>query len=1108
VPSSQPSLFHFKDISLYETFISKIPRYHLIELLRKDDKFRGRHFRGFRITESTPTRKQVNQSFKSEILDHKNIDLGLSLSTLWASEEIELVKALLVSFGMEINGKSEITSWLRGLRLKLSETSENNLRSILSTLLIQFPLGDLLILISMVSEDNNYQTLRLMAEDESMKAAKNVQHLKGQAQNNLAKILLNVKELEAKHLTIQSSRDEDLLQAQSELDSIQKQHDEIKDELTTKEASLQAVKQQFAQLKETLIIQESNTSELRQKKDTLFKNIRRQHNTVAKIKAEYEKQLDMLNEELQKRRLQVEQLSTELTILENKVEAENKTDVTLTAIESSRKSAQPNIQLRDTIQMSPTLNGPGVFGNNAICYQGVQRIFRNAVVAFLRDRLPKIFPTDHIQKVQNVFGDDWHKGSLNANMSRQIQGTGTSVSDDYDLLGVNHFFSVFERFYDKIFALEAINTTDQVKPVKTRFLGNLKAIKDSRDPLSHPVDAEITFEEANHVLYVAKEILNWLGSQEAVLEISTLTAQLKSSVSENSVILRHLPSEDSIYLNFVGRDVLLNDLKSCFSNPDNKRALLAGDGGKGKSAAAYRFVQNLSSSTEKRFQVITWLSAKRKKFREGTSTTIESPDFTTFEEALNRLLDEFGATSQELSRSVKEKKSLLLEYMNEFPAFVIADDIDTLLEDDDIVSLFTHEIPQTQSAVLLTSRRAIPGIRTFTVQGFTAEEADQFIKSRIILYGLNSADFTTARVKEITRVTDSSPLYMDDILRVAKVLDIQKAIKLWDDKGGDEARKYALQREFEYLSLDARKTLIAATVADNPVSFAELESLLEFSPDRLLSSLEELNTLFLFPKSPLVEGEQRYQINLNTKKLVRLVESTSDLYARIENRSKALAGAIPHVGRGIIASLIRQAYLRVNAGQVLEAETILQGAITSYPTLPDLHGFLGYVYKRSGRVSDARTEFEAAFKLKSINAETYLQWIKLEIGAKEWSKAIAVADRALDVLPEVYEIIELKVSALRQAGFDMRTRLLYDKAEEFWRSAVSLVKQKIKTPETLPEGERKLNASLFYSIVVCLDMLWELEDRNYWLDRWEKEHPDDPDVARQKDYITRKRGSL
>src|SRR6202044_3186097 len=97
------------------------------------------------------------------------------------------------------------------------------------------------------------------------------------------------------------------------------------------------------------------------------------------------------------------------------------------------------------------------------------------------------------------------------------------------------------------------------------------------------------------------------------------------------------------------------------------------------------------------------------------------------------------------------------------------------------------------SCVLVTSRRAIPGVRTFIVPGFNPVEAEEFIKSRIRLYGLNTATFTQTVIREIARATDGSPLYMDDLMRLMKIVDVHKAIKMWTEKGGDEARKYALQ---------------------------------------------------------------------------------------------------------------------------------------------------------------------------------------------------------------------------------------------------------------------------------------------------------------------------
>jgi tetratricopeptide (TPR) repeat protein len=745
-------------------------------------------------------------------------------------------------------------------------------------------------------------------------------------------------------------------------------------------------------------------------------------------------------------------------------------------------------------------------GNNAICYQGIQRVFRNAIVSFLREHLPRVFPKDHIQQMKKLFGETWEKGAADAARSRDIGGTSTVVRDDYDLLGVSHFYEVFDKHFDKLFSVSGGYPADRGRPVKSKLLGNLKSIKDGRDPLSHPVDEEIPYDEAFGILIDAKQILAALGFEKQALELAGLSTELAGGPPEAPSVLRQLPTQDSIYLEFVGRAEVLEQLGACFQDTDNRRCLLAGDGGKGKSAVAYRFAQQLAQ-TPGRFQLIVWLSAKRRKFQAGKIIDIDSPDFTCAEDAVNRLLVEYGALGDDFRKTFGERKRLLLEYLDSYPAFIVADDIDTLLEDYDVVSLFTHEIPHTRSAVLLTSRRDIPGIRSFTVRGFETGEAQQFVESRVQLYGLDRTQFGPPAIAEIIKVTDRSPLYMDDLLRLTRVVDVKKALSTWTEKRGDEARKYALEREMEKLSQDAKKVLIAAAIPDGPISFAELESILEFSEDRLFSALTELQTLFLFPKPKAVEGEQRFEINLNTKKLVRLVESQSDFYARIERASKALRGQLPDAGPGIIGALIRQAQLRLNALRPQDAEAILLEAIEKYPQSADLRSFLGYAYKRTGRVADARTQFESAIKLKGHRRETYLQWVTMEIGEKEWSKAITAADKGIKAVPDCFELMERKVYAKRQAGFDFHRGFHREKAEKMWREAVDEAKAYIKSPEALQLRERQINSSIYCSAVICLDMLGDYRDRDRWFREWAAEHPDDPQVERQRAFLVQKHGT-
>lgn len=743
-------------------------------------------------------------------------------------------------------------------------------------------------------------------------------------------------------------------------------------------------------------------------------------------------------------------------------------------------------------------------GNNAIVYQGLQRVFRNAIVDFLRTHLRRLFGRDASNQVKRIFGDNWEKAAADASKSRDSGGTTTVLADEFDLLGVNHFFDIFERHFDRIFSAPNSFPSDFAKPNKSKLLGNLKVIKDARDPLSHPVNQEIPYDEAFGILIDCRQVLSALGLRIDEQEVSRLCETLVGGRQMISVV-RTLPTQDSIYLTFVGRELLLRDLENCFGDHDNRRAVLAGDGGKGKSALAYRFAQSFSHQTS-RFQLIVWASAKQRKFEAGKTVSIGSPDFWNTETAIKKLLAQYGALEEDFLLPIAHQKRLLLDFLEAYPAFIIADDIDSLFDDTDVISLFTHEIPHTRSAVLLTSRRDIPGIRSFIVKGFEPDEVQAFLRSRAELYGLPSEQFTTTTISSIATATDSSPLYMEELMRLARVLGVNEAVRAWMRNGGDEARKYALQREMEKLSTDAKKVLVAAAISDGSVSAAELENLLELSEDRLIASLSELNTLFLFAKPKIVEGEQRFEINSNTRKLVQQVEGGSDFYARLERKSKALRGQLPEIGHGVVGALIRQAQLRLNAQQNPEAEKILLGAIDKYPQSADLHSFLGYAYKRMGRVVDARKSFESAYKLKSLRREHYIQWLRMEIAEKEWSKAIATAEKALRLIPDFPEMLERRVYAERQAGFDFHAGLHREKAERMWRDAVEHAEAALKQPDLLEAGERQTNALLYCSAVVCLDMLREYKRRDELVDRWASEHPDDPELQRQCEFLNRKYG--
>lgn len=1121
-PNNYRPVYHFVDERLFKAFVEKIPRSNLVDPLRGDQELRNRYFPGFRISETTPTQQQVITAYRRDILQRSNTGLANDLCAHWIRSSHELAGVALQSVGLTSEHAAEVETWIKEVQSNLEEKGLEFLRTLVQALCKNFSAEDILIFVSIIGYCRDQQPLRDFVEQELRRQVvpdgnSDVEMERIEQQLHLARATLT--DLKRSREELERDLVREANDAQEARDNAAREHGDAELKLSEIQAKSGALAKDLEELRKRQIDHERALKEQTRHSNKLLKTLAHHEKQRALIITSQEIRRKEADRRGQEQAELIESLGVELQNRAEEARAEAaRTEAALaeagraevaraeeacaqqSRTQTVRRIAQP------TLSESNKRTNERV-GNNAICYQGLQRSFRNSLVGFLRDRLPRLFPTDHTQRIKKLFGEHWEKAAQNAAQSREIGGTNTTIRDEYDLLGTNHFFEIFDKFYDKLFTIEAGQAVGRPKPVKSKFLGNLKTIKDGRDPLSHPVEEEVSFEEAHHLLIEAKQILTWLGYETEAEYLSVLASQLDGSQVESPSIVRRLPSEDSIYQEFVGRGTILTDLATCFAKPDSRRCLLAGDGGKGKSAVAYRFAQNLSR-TPGRFQLIVWLSAKRRKFQDGAISHIELPDFTSAEEAIDRLLQEYGATASDLSKSLEDKRRILIEYLDALPAFIIADDIDTVLDDYQVVSLFTHEIPHTQSAVLLTSRLDIPGIRSFVIKEFDVVEAGEFVRSRINLYDLDATLFSDSVVAEITKATDGSPLYMDDLLRLTRIVHVKSAIKMWNEKKGDEARKYALQRELERLSTDAKKVLIAAAITDDPISFAELENILALPEDRLYLTLNELQTLFLFPKPRIVEGEQRFQINLNTKKLVRLVESSSDLFARVERASKALAGTLPDAGHGVISSLIRQAHLRVNSGKYGEAEAILQDAIGKYPNATDLRGFLGYAYKREGRIADARIQFDAASKLKGSKREMFGHWIKMEISIKEWSKAITVADRALKVHPNFYEMRERKVYAQRQAGFDLHSGLHREKAEKMWSDAVEEVKRGIKAPEELESGARQQSACMLCSIVICLDMLGRFRERDQWLERWEKEHPDDPQVARQKQILRNKRGTM
>jgi hypothetical protein len=108
--------------------------------------------------------------------------------------------------------------------------------------------------------------------------------------------------------------------------------------------------------------------------------------------------------------------------------------------------------------------------NLGICYEGIQRHYRNCIVRHLRQYLIREFPKDFKEKLKKPFKtEEWESIVKNSELSRSTGEISAEIKDEFDLLSVNHFFNIFEAYFDVLVPLDHSQA-----PHKTRVSASAK----------------------------------------------------------------------------------------------------------------------------------------------------------------------------------------------------------------------------------------------------------------------------------------------------------------------------------------------------------------------------------------------------------------------------------------------------------------------------------------------------------------------------------------------------------------------------------------------------------------------------------------------------------
>ena len=727
---------------------------------------------------------------------------------------------------------------------------------------------------------------------------------------------------------------------------------------------------------------------------------------------------------------------------------------------------------------------------NATCFEGICRIYRNSCVQHIRTVLKSKYPTDYEQRIRKLFKDEeWQTITRNAEMLRKTGEIESPLVDGIDVLSVNHFYNVFDCYFDDLFP-SAVSLPEEVKKSQRQaVLGWAKHIKRLRDPaVGHPSEKDLSREDAFGLLDAARRVLKLFDepSAERIAElidvaIGTEATQIVPSLITRKLDVSTLPPRESIAPNFIGRDQEIAVLMEWVQDPERRLRLLAGDGGKGKTAIAYEFASRLSSSAPNNLEAAIWLSAKRQKFSSGHVVEAEA-DFNDLESALDAVLSVYGERTE--GANLSQKKSKVLEYLDLLPALVILDDVDSLEGSGlEALTFFMFELAKTPSKVLLTSRRVTHfGMEPMTTQvsGFesTSRDGSDFVMSRVEMFKLDRSFFSSRRViQEIIKVCDGSPLFIEDLLRLCCHGESpQKAINVWKSQDGQDARRYALQKEYDLLSNDAKKVLLACALYEGAVSVADISVATSMSHRKVMDSIKELQEVFLVPKPRLIEQEPRFALNMNTRRLVLDVQQNTDLAREISKYITAASNKLPSTPgqRSQIRQYIRQAVSLVKLDKHADAEATLVSGLEIFPESADLHGSLGWVYKQwspPSRFADARKRFQRAADLKGKRPDIYAHWSQMESDDNEWTRASEAAETGLKVLPRNLRLGLLAGSARLRLGKSLASQALDDRAEQEFRKAEKVLKTVLVKPELTEEGDYILRSQVLRALVLTYEQL-------------------------------------
>jgi KaiC/GvpD/RAD55 family RecA-like ATPase len=559
-------------------------------------------------------------------------------------------------------------------------------------------------------------------------------------------------------------------------------------------------------------------------------------------------------------------------------------------------------------------------------------------------------------------------------------------------------------------------------------------------------------------------------------------ASFKAELEITKPIWSVLPDRGFICQEFIGRDDLLSQLYSWLADDFTCVRVLAGEGGLGKTSAAYQFATEISKSHLIDVESVVWVTAKRQQFRAMLNAyeEVTNRHFSTSTELFAVIASNLGdiRTSWD-DVSENEFPRILRDLARHIKVFFVIDDLDSLELDEQKRSIeVCQQLAGLGSRFLFTTRKnATASTSTaIEVKGLDSDDYPKLIESWSLRLGLKS--LSPKEINKLRETTLGSPLYTESLLRLVKGgMPVGEAIAKWKDNLGIEVRNAALKREVVQLENEAKKVLVAAAILGQ-CSLAEIKQATGYSDPTLIDATNELQSLFLL-HAPSIADQPRFSISNTTRDLVlalgpELISEFNSFQDAIKQKRYKSKGQ--RADLQVIGIAVNQATALLAAQQPEQAlRTVDEVNLQFSGKNPDLLFMRGRVLLRFTpiRRTDARKAFRLAHSLGQRKPLFFSLWYENEISLGYFEPAIDVATAALSAsVGERSDWLMRRANSRLQCAYQQDRRHDYELA----KSQLSSAADDLSLANTI-DSSLQWNAIWKESLFRTHDSLWTLSVR-------------------------------